>query len=75
MRGSSEYQEYLDSVEVVEEEEETDDRSPVDILQDFKTSYELFGAEEAFVDMLNIFRDRGISWDDSKPHKLDSIPF
>jgi hypothetical protein len=73
VRGSSDYQEYLESIEVTEEE--TDDRSPVDILQDFKTSYDLFGAEDAFADMLNIFRDRGISWDDNKPHKLDSIPF
>jgi len=77
VRGSSEYKEFLDSVEVVEEEE-TDDRSPVEVLEGLLETYEYCmdtATEEALGLAVKLFKLRGVSWDDSKSHRLDSIPF
>jgi hypothetical protein len=84
VKKSPKYQQKLreltESLEVIEEE--TDDRSPVEILESFWEKlcgdvYSQISAEHSndFDKMLEVFKDRGISWDDNNPHKLDSIPF
>jgi hypothetical protein len=54
-------QELTENLEV--SEEETDDRSPITMLEDLLNETELFGAEDKFDALLDVFRERGVSFD------------
>lgn len=76
IKQCGEYQEFLETLET--EEVEVDERSPVEILEEFIEKYEYYidsGADVTLDKIIKLFNERGVSWDDNKPHRLDSIPF
>ena len=62
IRGCGEYQEFLDGVELKEVEPE-DNRTPIEMLQDFYDDTDLFGSERKFDALLEVFKERGVSFD------------
>ena len=79
---SSSYQRYLRNVELPsKDEEEGDQRSPIEMLEDWYTHDENMGGSITFEEMLDLFKERGLKWDEQRKHsKQDeyretNIPF
>lgn len=62
IKRSDSYNTFVEAIEETLEEVEVDNRTPVEMLEDFIEKHDLFGAESDLNDLIDLFKEKGVEW-------------